>query len=627
MRIIISHLTSSHSLSNNSLKRQLSLSQIVSRRVLDLKSSKSLGKSSLDLVLSTLLHLGRQDWVSDSSLDRRNVRLKSLFLLVLLGELLVSLLELVGVVDHLLDFRGGQSTDRVGDGDVGRSTGGLLNSSDLQDSVSVNLENGLQDWLSSWHWWDVLEVELTKQGVLATVDSLTLVHWELHGGLVVVNSGESSSLDGWHSGVSWNNWSKDVTLHSNTKRQWNNIQQQQVLGLIRGGLTSQDGTLNSSTVSNSLIRVDGLLKLLTVKEVGQQLLDLWNSGRTTNKHNLVNLGLGDLGVLKNLLNRSQGRLEQSRVDVLESGSGDVGSKVLTLEQRVDLNGGLGNRGKGSLSSLTGGSESSQSSSVTRDVQTGLLLEVLLEVLKQVGIEILTSQVGVTGSSLNGENTTSNVQQGNIESSSTKVENQNVFLLLGLTSTKTVSNGGSSRLVDDSQHVQTSNGTSVLGGLSLSVVEVSWDSHNSLLNLLADLGLSNLLHLGQNHRRNLLWRESLGLLQVLNLNLWVAVVVDDLEWPRLDVLLHRLVGESSTDQSLSVEHSVLWVQSGLVLSSVTNQSLFWSESDEGWSNSVTLLVSNDLNSGVICSNTGVSGTEIDTNSTLENTVSHYVYLYR
>ncbi|KAH3659726.1 hypothetical protein OGATHE_005771 [Ogataea polymorpha] len=529
------------------------------------------------------------------------------------------------VVNHLLNLGGGQSTDRVGDGDVGRSASGLLDGSDLQNSVGVDLENGLQNWLSSWHWWDVLEVELTQKGVLGTVDSLTLVHWELDGGLVILDSGESSSLDGWNSGVSWNNWSKDVTLHSNTKREWDDIQQQQVLGLVRGGLTGQDGTLDGSTVSNSLIWVDRLLELLTVEEVRQQLLDLWNSSGTTNKDDLVDLGLGDLGILQNLLNWSQGGLEESRVDVLESGSGDVSREVLTLEQGVDLNGGLGDGRKSSLGSLTGGSESSQSSGVARDVQTSLLLELLFEVLKEVGIEILTTQVSVTSSSLDGEDTTSNVQQRNIESSSTKVEDQNVLLLVGFTSTETVSNGSSGRLVDDSQHVQTSNGTSILSGLSLSVVEVSWNGNDGFLNLLANLGLSNLFHLGQDHRRDFLRREGLGLTQVLNLNLWVAVVVNNLEWPRLDVFLHRLVRKSSTDQSLSIEHSVLWVQSSLILGSVTNQSLLRSESDERRSNSVTLFVSDDFDSRVVCSNTGVSSTKIDTNSTLENTVSHYVYL--
>ncbi|CAL1184347.1 unnamed protein product [Candida parapsilosis] len=145
---------------------------------------------------------------------------------------------------------------KVGDGDVGGSTGGFFNGSNLQDTIGINFENGFQNWFTSLHWWDVLQVKFTQQGVFGTIDTFTLVNWELNGGLVVSNGGKSSSLDGWNSGVSWNNWSKDITLHSNTKGQWDNIQQQQVLGFIISRLTSQDSTLNSSTISNSFIRVD-----------------------------------------------------------------------------------------------------------------------------------------------------------------------------------------------------------------------------------------------------------------------------------------------------------------------------------------------------------------------------------
>ncbi|EEQ38695.1 heat shock protein SSB1 [Clavispora lusitaniae ATCC 42720] len=615
-------LTGSHTFGDSSLQSQFSLSVVVTGGLLDLQSLHSVRQSGFNLVSGVLLQLSRQDWVGDGGFDRCNVSLQLLLLFVSLGESVVSVLELLSVSNHLLNLVGGQSTDRVRDGDVSRSAGRLLDGSDLQDTVSVNLEDSLQDWLTSGHWWDVLQVELTQQGVLRTVDTLTSVDWELNGGLVVSNSGESSSLDGWNSAVSWDNWSENVTLHGDTQRQWDDIQQQQVLGVLRGGLTGQDSTLDSGTVSNSLIWVDGLLQLLTVEEVRQQLSDLWNSGGTTNQDNFVNTGLGDLSILQDLLNWVQGRLEQSRVNVLESSSGDVSGEVFTLEQRVNFNGGLGDRRQSSLSTLTGSSQSSQSSGVTRDVQTGLLLEVSLEEVQQVGVEILTTQVSVTSGSLDGENTTSDVQQRNIESTSTQVEDQNVSLLLGLTSTQTVSNSGGSWLVDDSQDVQTSNGTSVLGGLTLSVVKVSWNSDNSLLHLLTNLGLSNLLHLGQNHRGNFLRGESLGLLQVLNFNQWVTVGVDDLERPGLDVLLDRLVVESTTNQTLSIENSVLWVQSSSVLSSVTNQSFLSGESNEGRSNSVTSFVSNDFDSRVVSSNTRVGSTQIDTDSTSENTVSHY-----
>ena len=52
---------------------------------------------------------------------------------------------------------------------------------------------------------------------------------------------------------------------------------------------------------------------------------------------------------------------------------------------------------------------------------GLLLELLLEVLKKVVVEVLTTQVSVTSSRLDGKDTTSDVKERDIESSSAEIE--------------------------------------------------------------------------------------------------------------------------------------------------------------------------------------------------------------
>ena len=55
------------------------------------------------------------------------------------------------------------------------------------------------------------------------------------------------------------------------------------------------------------------------------------------------------------------------------------------------------------------------------------------------------------------------------------------------------------------------------------------------------------YLGQNHGGDLLRREDLVLTKVLDLNHRAAFLVNDLEWPRLDILLDCGVIESSSDQ--------------------------------------------------------------------------------
>src|SRR5690606_36250746 len=187
-----------------------------------------------------------------------------------------------------------------------------------------------------------------------------------------------------------------------------------------------------------------------------------------------------------------------------------------------------------------------------------------------------------------------VKKGNIESSSSKIVDKDVTFLLRLSGSETVGNGGSGWLVDDTKDVHARDGTSILGGLTLVVVEVSWNSDDSLLDGLSKLGLGNLLHLDENHSGDLLWRVYLGLTKVLNLNVWVALAVDDLEWPGGDILLDRWVVESASDKTLSIEDSVPWVQGSLVLCSITEELLLFVETDERRCDSVTLLVGNCRN---------------------------------
>jgi hypothetical protein len=56
------------------------------------------------------------------------------------------------------------------------------------------------------------------------------------------------------------------------------------------------------------------------------------------------------------------------------------------------------------------------------------------------------------------------------------------------------------------------------------------------------------HLGENHRRDLLRGEGLGLLQILDLDHRIAALIDDLERPGLDILLDCGVVESSADEA-------------------------------------------------------------------------------
>lgn len=94
-----------------------------------------------------------------------------------------------------------------------------------------------------------------------------------------------------------------------------------------------------------------------------------------------------------------------------------------------------------------------------------------------------------------EDTALNVEKGHIESTATKIVDEHIPLLVRFTSTETVRDGCRGGLVDDSQNVETSNGTSVFRRLPLIVVEVSWNSDHSFRHFLSEFCLCHLFHLG------------------------------------------------------------------------------------------------------------------------------------
>lgn len=241
----------------------------------------------------------------------------------------------------------------------------------------------------------------------------------------------------------------------------------------------------------------------------------------------------------------------------------------------------------------------------------LALELVDKVVDETVVEILTTQVSVTGSGLDLEDTLLNGQERDIESTTTEIEDEDVALALDLL-VKTVGNGSSGGLVDDTQDVETGNETGILGSLTLAVVEVGGDSNDGVVDGATQVGLSGLTHLSQDHGGDLLGGEVLGLALELDLDDGLAALVDNLEGEVLHVSLDLGVGELATNQSLGVEDGVLGVHGDLVLGGITNQTLGVGEGNERRGRSVTLVVGNDVTS-VLTEDTDarVRSTQVDT----------------
>jgi len=315
------------------------LPELVGRRVLNLELLERLCELGLDVCLCPALHLESRLGARDGRLDAGNVALELLLGLVPRRELLVCLCKRLCVLNHLVDLGRRQAADRVGNGDVCLAARRLVLSRDLEQTVGVDLECADELGLASRLGRNAGKLKLAEKPVLLARHTLALVDGEGDGGLVVLNGGEGSGLVGRNGRVSGHDDTEDVTLHGDTERERRNVEEEEVGGLVRG-LSGEDGGLDGGTVRNGLVRVDGLVERAATEELGDERLDLRDTGGTTDEDNVVDLVLCDLGILQDLVDRGERVLEGRGVDLLESRTRDRGREVGSREERVDLDGGL-----------------------------------------------------------------------------------------------------------------------------------------------------------------------------------------------------------------------------------------------------------------------------------------------
>lgn len=90
-------------------------------------------------------------------------------------------------------------------------------------------------------------------------------------------------------------------------------------------------------------------------------------------------------------------------------------------------------------------------------------------------------MSVSSSSDNFEYTVIDSKDGNIKCTSTKIENNDILLFNLI---KTISDSGGSRFIKNSYYIQTSDDTSIFGSLSLTIIEIGWDSDNNIIDVLS-----------------------------------------------------------------------------------------------------------------------------------------------
>lgn len=120
--------------------------------------------------------------------------------------------------------------------------------------------------------------------------------------------------------------------------------------------------MDSGTLGDGLVRVDALLGLLAIEEVGDELDDMGVQAEPL-RAILRTLDLSILVLPRTFLAGSRVVL----AEVLKMGAGLGGVEVDTLQQRVDFDRGLGGGGEGTIGTFASGVETVDNTRIGRDV--------------------------------------------------------------------------------------------------------------------------------------------------------------------------------------------------------------------------------------------------------------------
>ena len=208
-----------------------------------------------------------------------------------------------------------------------------------------------------------------------------------------------------------------------------------------------------------------------------------------------------------------------------------------------------------------------------------------------------------------------LEDRNVERAAAQVEDEDLLVLVRLV--EAVGQSCGCRLVDDAQNLEACNLASVLRGLTLSVVEVCRNGDDGLGDGLAQLLFSVVLHLLQDHCRDLLGSVVLA----VDLDDGTAVLAL-LDVVRNGLLLFEGLGVCTADEALDGADRVLGVRDCLVLCSLAYDTLaIFAEALDRRRGAVTLCVDEDFGHGALHDrHRRVGGAQVDTKN-----LCHLYYL--
>jgi hypothetical protein len=153
----------------------------------------------------------------------------------------------------------------------------------FHDTVGIHLKGDFDLGNTTRSRRNTSEFELAEEVVVLGERTFTLEDLNKNGRLVVGSGGEDLALLGGDDSVAGNELGENSTSGLDTESEGVDVDKDNTICSLS---TRKNATLDSSTVGNSFVRVDSLGRFLAVEEILEELLNLGDTSRATNEHDL-----------------------------------------------------------------------------------------------------------------------------------------------------------------------------------------------------------------------------------------------------------------------------------------------------------------------------------------------------
>eukprot|EP00982_Pelagococcus_subviridis_P014227 31314-Pelagococcus_subviridis.AAC.15 len=206
--------------------------------------------------------------------------------------LLVRVRVRLGVADHLLDLRVGQTAGGL-DRDLLLLVRRLVARADVHDAVRVDVERDLDLGGPSRRGGDAHEVKVPEDLVVRGHLALALQNLDPDLGLVVRRGGKRLRLFRRNRRVAVDETREDAAEGLDPERQRRDVEEEDILDV-----TAEDAALDRRAHGDDLVRVHALVRLLPGEEVLDNLVHLRHARHPADEKNFVDLARGDARVLE-----------------------------------------------------------------------------------------------------------------------------------------------------------------------------------------------------------------------------------------------------------------------------------------------------------------------------------------